>query len=110
MANPRRAEIFAPPFMGFDWLLAIRSALPRKLLQEHQILHETIEFRLSSIRIGRAQNGRGMGCDQTGLTNRFDVRELSAHIGNPDGAPENAGSSGGAKAYHNLRLNQLDLH
>src|SRR5260221_3424710 len=51
-----------------------------------------------------------MGCDQTGLTNRFDVREFSSHIGNPDGAPENAGGSGGAKAHHHLRLNRLDLH
>src|SRR5258707_13081788 len=51
-----------------------------------------------------------MGCDQTGLTNRFDVREFSSHIGNPDGPPENAGGSGGAKAHHHLRLNRLDLH
>ena len=31
-----------------------RSALPHKLLQEHQLLHEAIKLSLSSIRIGRA--------------------------------------------------------
>ena len=51
-----------------------------------------------------------MGGDQTGLPDGFDMGEFSAHIGDPDGAPENAGGSGGAEAHHNLRLNQLDLH
>jgi hypothetical protein len=51
-----------------------------------------------------------MGGDQTGLPDRLDMGEFSAHIGNPDGAPENAGSSGGAKSHHDLRLNQLNLY
>jgi hypothetical protein len=86
-----------------------RSALPRKILQQCQILHQTIKLGLLGIRIRRTQNRRGVSGDQTGLTDGFNMRELAANIRDTDGYPENTRGGGRTESNHHFGLDQFDL-
>src|SRR6202008_3085644 len=86
-----------------------RSALPRKFLQQRQILHQTIKLGLPGFRIRDAQNRRRMSGNQTDLTEGLDGRKFPANICDSDRYAKNAGGGGSTEPNHNLWLNQLDL-